>query len=40
VHQHSVYIDLVHPWVRGYWRHPFMRDAWRYVDVDAQVKRA
>jgi ABC-type transport system substrate-binding protein len=35
VHQHSVYIDLVHPWVRGYWRHPFMRDAWRYVDVDA-----
>ena len=34
VHLHNVYIDLVQPWTRGYWRHPFMRDAWRFVDVD------
>jgi ABC-type transport system substrate-binding protein len=29
---HSVYLDLVQPWTRGYWRHPFMRDIWRFVD--------
>ncbi len=32
VHLHSVYIDLVQPWTQGYWRHPFMRDTWRFVD--------
>ncbi len=33
VYQHSVYVDLVQPWTHAYWRHPFMRDIWRYVDV-------
>jgi len=33
VHTHSVYIDVVQPWTRGYWRHPYMRDVWRFVDV-------
>jgi ABC-type transport system substrate-binding protein len=33
VHMHSVYIDVVQPWTAGYWRHPFMRDLWRFVDV-------
>ncbi len=32
VHLHNVYIDLVQPWTQGYWRHPFMRDTWRFVD--------
>ena len=32
VHLHSVYIDLVQAWTQGYWRHPFMRDTWRFVD--------
>lgn len=31
-HLHSLYIDLVQPWTQGYWRHPFMRDTWRFVD--------
>ncbi len=31
---HNVLPDLVQPWTRGYWRHPFMRDIWRFVDVD------
>ncbi len=33
VHQHSVLPLLVQPWTHGYWRHPFMRDTWRFVDV-------
>jgi ABC-type transport system substrate-binding protein len=33
VHVHNVYLDVVQPWTRGYWRHPFMRDAWRFYDV-------
>jgi ABC-type transport system substrate-binding protein len=32
VHQHNVYLDLVQPWTEGFWRHPFMRDYWRFVD--------
>ena len=32
VHLHNVALDLVQPWTRGYWRHPFMRDIWRFVD--------
>jgi len=37
VHSHSVAVDLVQPWTHGYWRHPFMRDIWRFVDVDPKV---
>lgn len=33
VHLHTVALDLVQPWTRGYWRHPFARDLWQYVDV-------
>ena len=32
VHLHNVYLDVVQPWTRAYWRHPFMRDTWRFVD--------
>ena len=32
VHVHNLAIDLVQPWTKGYWRHPFMRDIWHYVD--------
>jgi ABC-type transport system substrate-binding protein len=34
VHVHNVELDLVQPWTHGYWRHPFMRDIWRFVDVE------
>jgi ABC-type transport system substrate-binding protein len=30
---HRISHDLVQPWTRGYWRHPFMRDIWRFVGV-------
>jgi ABC-type transport system substrate-binding protein len=32
VHVHSIALDLVQPWTEGFWRHPFMRDFWRFVD--------
>ncbi|WP_284618332.1 ABC transporter substrate-binding protein [Aquabacterium humicola] len=34
VHGHRLQADLVHPWVQHYWRHPFMRDVYHYLDVD------
>jgi ABC-type transport system substrate-binding protein len=33
VHLHNVRIDLAQPWLQGYWRHPFMREHARYVDI-------
>jgi ABC-type transport system substrate-binding protein len=36
VHFHSVANDLVQPWTHHFWRHPFMRDIWRFVDVEPQ----
>ena len=36
VHMHRVLPDLVQPWTSGYWRHPFMRDIWRFVGVDGR----
>ena len=35
VHLHTERLDLVQPGVQAYWRHPFMRDFWRFVDVPA-----
>lgn len=32
VHLHNVTLDLVQPWTEGFWRHPFMRDYWRFAD--------
>jgi len=34
VRMHTITSDLLHPWVRGYWRHPFGRDTWLYSGVD------
>jgi ABC-type transport system substrate-binding protein len=33
VHVHTERLDLVQAWVRGHWRHPFMREHWLYADV-------
>jgi ABC-type transport system substrate-binding protein len=32
---HRIATDLMHPSMVGYKRHPFMRDWWRYVDLEA-----
>ena len=39
VHVHRVFTDLAHPWVKGYHRNIFVRDWFRYVDVDAAQQR-
>lgn len=33
-HVHRIWTDLAHPWVVGYHRNVFMRQFWRYVDID------
>ncbi|HUN93166.1 MAG TPA: ABC transporter substrate-binding protein [Burkholderiaceae bacterium] len=35
---HRFKIDLAQPWVQGYRIVPFVRDWWRYVDVDAAAQ--
>jgi hypothetical protein len=40
VNSHRIITDLLHPQVVGYRRHPFMRDFWRYVDIDPAKRRA
>jgi ABC-type transport system substrate-binding protein len=34
IHAHRIFTDLAHPWVVGYHRNIFVRDFWRYVDID------
>ena len=33
-HVHKVWTDMAQPWVRGYSRNIFVRDFWKYMDVD------
>ena len=35
VHVHRVFTDLAQPWVQGYHRNIFVRDFWKYVDIDS-----
>ena len=34
---HRVYTDLTQPWVIGFNRNIFLRDFWKYVDIDSDV---
>lgn len=34
---HRIATDLLHSQVQGYKRHPFVRDWWRYVDLDPEA---
>ncbi|MDP3084607.1 MAG: ABC transporter substrate-binding protein [Rubrivivax sp.] len=34
VHVHRISTDLTHPWVLGYHRNVFVRDFWKYIDLD------
>ena len=36
VHVHRIWTDLAHPWVLGYHRNIFVRDFWKYIDIDAE----
>jgi ABC-type transport system substrate-binding protein len=35
---HRILNDLLHPWVIGYRRHPFLRGWWQYVDIDPEAR--
>jgi len=35
---HRIETSVTHPWVIGFRRHPFMRDFWKYVDIDASSR--
>ena len=37
-HVHRIWTDLAQPWVVGYHRNVFLREFWRYVDVDPVEK--
>ncbi|MEO5843385.1 MAG: ABC transporter substrate-binding protein [Caldimonas sp.] len=37
-HVHRIWTDLAQPWVVGYHRNVFMRQFWRYVDIDPVEK--
>ena len=39
VHVHRLFTDLAQPWVLGYQRNIFVRDFFRYIDVDATQQR-
>jgi ABC-type transport system substrate-binding protein len=39
IHAHRVFTDLAHPWVVGYHRNVFVREFYKYVDVDNAVLR-
>jgi ABC-type transport system substrate-binding protein len=40
VHVHRIFTDLTQPWVLGYHRNIFVRDFWKYIDIDpAALKR-
>jgi len=38
VHVHRISTDLWHPWVLGFDRNIFVRDFWKYVDIDAEMQ--
>ena len=39
IHVHRVFTDLAHPWLVGYSRNIFVRDFWKYIDVDLDEQR-
>lgn len=40
LHNHSVVGTLMHPWITGYWRHPFTTRVWDVIDLDATQRSA
>ncbi|HEY8877694.1 MAG TPA: ABC transporter substrate-binding protein [Roseateles sp.] len=34
-HVHRIWTDMAQPWVKGYSRNLFVRDFWKYIDIDS-----
>lgn len=39
VHVHRIFTDLAQPWVIGFHRNIFMREFWKYVDIDTEERK-
>ena len=39
IHVHRIWTDLAQPWVIGYHRNVFVREFWKWMDVDAEMQR-
>jgi len=37
---HRIATDLMHPWVLGYRRNPFIREFWKFLDIDTALEQA
>jgi ABC-type transport system substrate-binding protein len=40
IHVHRIFTDITQPWVVGYHRNLFVRDFWKYVDIDLETYQA
>jgi ABC-type transport system substrate-binding protein len=40
LHMHRIYVDLAHPWVIGFRRHPFTSRKWSWIDIDTGMRTA
>ncbi len=38
-HAHRIFSDLAHPWVIGYHRNNFVREFWKFIDIDVARQR-
>ncbi len=38
LHVHRTYTDMTHPWVIGAKRNIFVRDFWKYIDIDTEIQ--
>jgi ABC-type transport system substrate-binding protein len=38
-HVHRVFTDFAHPWVIGYHRNNFVREFWKWIDIDVERQR-
>jgi ABC-type transport system substrate-binding protein len=39
LHAHRIFTDLAHPWVIGYHRNNFVRESWKWLDIDVELQR-
>ena len=39
ISSHRIATDLMHPWVQGYRRNPFVREFFKFLDIDLDVQR-
>jgi len=39
LHVHRIFTDFSQPWVIGYHRNVFLRDFWKWIDIDTELQR-